>query len=107
MRLVAVRLHGNARLARHAARGLPELAFREAYTRYAKSLVAVGAGKGSDARVGLKIEVVAGANPYTDDLSGAMPVQVFYLDRGTRDGLPFLDVDAGCLVLGHGYCLPC
>lgn len=72
-------------LARHAARGLPELAFREAYTRYAKSLVAVGAGKGSDARVGLKIEVVAGGNPYTDDLSGGMPVQVFYLDAPRRD----------------------
>lgn len=65
-------------LERHAARGLPELAFREAYTRYVKALVAVGAGKGSDMEVGLHSEIVALANPYTDDLSAGLPVRVLY-----------------------------
>lgn len=65
-------------LERHEARGLPELAFREAYTRYAKALVAVGDGAGEDAEVGLHTEIVALANPYTDDLGGGFPVRVLY-----------------------------
>lgn len=65
-------------LERHAARGLPELAFREAYTRYAKALVAVGNGVGADAPVGMKTEIVALANPYTDDLSDGFAVRVLY-----------------------------
>lgn len=71
-------------LARHAARGLPELEFREAYTRYAKALVAVGDGQGADAEVGLLTEIVALANPYTDDPSGGFPVRVLY--RGAPRG---------------------
>lgn len=67
-------------LAEHAARGLPELEFREAYTRYAKALVALGGGQGTDVRTGLHIEIVALKNPYTDDLSAGLPVQVFYQD---------------------------
>lgn len=65
-------------LERHAERGLPELAFREAYTRYTKSLVAVGSGEGADSEVGLHTEIVALANPYTDDLSAGFPVRVLY-----------------------------
>jgi hypothetical protein len=65
-------------LARHAARDLPELEFREVFTRYAKALVAVGDGQGADAEVGLLTEIVALANPYTDDLSGGFPVRVLY-----------------------------
>lgn len=65
-------------LERHAARGLPVLEFREAYTRYAKALVAVGNGAGADGEVGLHTEIVALANPYTDDLSGGVPVRVLY-----------------------------
>lgn len=65
-------------LERHAARGLPELTFREAYTRYAKALVAVGDGAGSDVEVGLHTEIVALANPYTDNLSAGLPVRVLY-----------------------------
>lgn len=72
-------------LERHEARGLPVLDFREAYTRYAKALVAVGDGEGSDAQVGLKTEIVALANPYTDDLSDGFPVQVFYQGEPRRD----------------------
>lgn len=70
-------------LERHAARGLPELEFREGYTRYAKALVAVGKGKGADRPQGLHHEIVALANPYTDDLSDGFPVQVL-LDGAPR-----------------------
>jgi len=62
----------------HAERGLPDTGFAERYVRYAKSLIAVGDGAGADRDTGLEIEIVAGANPYTDDLSAGMPVQVLY-----------------------------
>lgn len=65
-------------MADHAARGLPDEGFIETYRRYAKSLVAVGEGAGQDVAIGLDIEIVALANPFTDDLSGGMPVQVLY-----------------------------
>ncbi|SFJ70311.1 DUF4198 domain-containing protein [Jannaschia pohangensis] len=64
----------------HIDRGLPQEGFKESYLRYAKALIAVGDGAGSDARRGLRAEIVAGANPYTDDLSGGLPVQVFFDD---------------------------
>lgn len=69
----------------HAARGLPETGFAETYRRYAKALVAVGAGAGADRPVGLETEIVALANPYRDDLSGGLPLQVL------RDGAPRVD----------------
>lgn len=72
-------------LERHAARGLPELEFREAYTRYAKSLVAVGDGAGADTAVGLHTEIVALTNPYTDELSDGLGVRVLL------DGKPRAD----------------
>ncbi|WP_036760445.1 DUF4198 domain-containing protein [Leisingera daeponensis] len=62
----------------HQTRGLPEAGFGEQYTRYAKSLVAIGNGSGSDAATGLETEIVALANPYTDDLSQGLPVRVLY-----------------------------
>ena len=62
----------------HAARGLPETGFKERYSRYAKSLIAIGDGAGSDRIVGLETEIVALANPYTDDLPGGLPVRVLY-----------------------------
>ncbi len=70
----------------HAARGLPATGFQETYRRYAKSLIAVGSGVGSDRVMGLKIEIVALANPYTDDLSAGLPVLVLL------DGAPRVDV---------------
>ena len=66
----------------HAERGLPDAEFPEKYRRFAKSLIAAGSGAGADERVGLRTEIVALANPYTDDLGGGLPVQVFY------DGAP-------------------
>ena len=60
----------------HLARGLPDVGFVESYRRFAKSLIAVGSGAGQDRQVGLEIEIVALSNPYTDDLSEGMAVQV-------------------------------
>ena len=64
--------------AAHESRGLPETDFVEVYSRYSKSLVAVGAGEGADFRTGLETELVALDNPYVDDVSGGMRVQLFY-----------------------------
>lgn len=66
--------------ARHRAAGHPETGFGEAYSRFAKTLIAVGAGAGADRRLGLETEIVALANPYTQDVAAGLPVQVFYGD---------------------------
>ncbi|MCU4651634.1 DUF4198 domain-containing protein [Roseibacterium sp. SDUM158016] len=63
-------------MAMHEARGLDRIDVREDYVRYAKSLVAIGHGRGQDSVVGLRTELVALANPYVDDLAGALPVQL-------------------------------
>lgn len=65
-------------LTRHNARGLPDANFKEVYSRYSKTLIGVGASAGGDVRTGLLTELVALTNPYTDDLSGGMRVQLFY-----------------------------
>ncbi|MCO6384279.1 DUF4198 domain-containing protein [Oceanicola sp. 502str15] len=62
----------------HAERGLPMETFSESYRRYAKSLMAAGDGAGTDRAMGLEIEIVAVKNPYTDDLSEGMVVDVIY-----------------------------
>lgn len=60
-----------------AARGLDQVDVEEEYIRYTRALVAVGDGAGADRPLGLRFELVALANPYTDDLSGGMPVQLW------------------------------
>ncbi len=70
----------------HKAMGHPDSAFRESYRRFAKALVGVGHARGADQQLGLEIELVALANPYTADLSGGMPVQAFL------GGAPLSDV---------------
>ncbi|KIC22384.1 DUF4198 domain-containing protein [Leisingera sp. ANG-Vp] len=62
----------------HEALGLPKAGFTEQYTRHAKALVAVGSGQGSDSNTGLETEILALANPYTDDLANGLPVRVLY-----------------------------
>lgn len=62
----------------HTNRDLPKTGFKEVYSRYAKSLVAVADGNGSDRVFGLETEIVAFANPYTDNLEGGLPIQVLY-----------------------------
>ena len=69
--------------AMQAERGLDREDVTEDYVRYAKSLVAVGHGIGADAVLGMRTEFVALANPYTDDLAGALPVQL-WLDGAPR-----------------------
>ncbi len=69
----------------HRQRGLPEEKFVERYVRYAKSLVAVGSGAGNDIETGMRTEIVALANPYTDDLADGLRVQVL------RQGQPRVD----------------
>lgn len=71
--------------ARQEARGLPDADFAETYTRYAKSLIAVGPGSGSDAETGMETEFVALANPYTDDLSNGFPVKLLYQGKPRPD----------------------
>ena len=65
-------------LPRHMARGLPLMNFEEVYSRHAKSLIAAGTGEGADREIGLETEIVALANPYTDDLSAGLPVLLLY-----------------------------
>ena len=65
-------------LTAHRTRELPEDTFREAYARFAKTLVGVGDGAGEDQRLGLETELVALDNPYTDDLSEGMRVRLYY-----------------------------
>lgn len=71
--------------ARHDARGLSRTDFKEGYWRYAKSLIGVGNGLGRDFRTGLDVEFVALDNPYTDDLSDGLRVQLFYLEDTLPD----------------------
>jgi hypothetical protein len=72
-------------MARHAARKLPESGFAEHYTRYSKALIGVGDAAGADKRFGLETELVALTNPYTDDLSAGMAVQLFLGDAPRAD----------------------
>lgn len=69
----------------HVQRRLPEDDVREMYRRFAKSLIGVGGAEGADAPVGMRVELVALANPYTDDLSGGLPVRLL------REGAPVAD----------------
>ncbi len=64
----------------HTDRGLPMTNFNEVYSRYVKTLIGVGTSAGADARVGLETELVALDNPYTDNVSAGMRIQLFYGD---------------------------
>lgn len=72
--------------ARHDARGLPRTDFGEGYWRSAKTLIGVGDANGADRRMGLIVEYVALDNPYTDDLSNGLRVQLFFRDDIIADG---------------------
>jgi len=62
----------------HQSEGLSQENVAEAYSRYAKTLVAVGSGAGSDFEAGLETEFVALENPYTDDMADGFDVRVLY-----------------------------
>ena len=65
-------------LARHQERGLSEVYFKEAYTRFSKSLISVGDGVGNDQHFGLEIELVALQNPYTLKPDDSINVAGYY-----------------------------
>ena len=52
-------------LAEHRRRGLPMTGFKEAYQRFAKSLVRLGKGGGEDRLLGMRFEWLLESNPYT------------------------------------------
>jgi len=72
-------------LAEHDARGLPRAPVRERYSRYAKSLIAVGNGAGEDFEAGLLTEIVALENPYTGEMSDGMDIRVLYQGKPRSD----------------------
>ena len=69
----------------HISRGLPKTDFVESYSRFAKSLIAIGDGEGKDVSVGHRIEIIALTNPYTDDVSNGMHVQVLMAGQPRAD----------------------
>lgn len=69
----------------HRARGLPEGDVGEVYSRYAKSLIAVGDGAGEDIEAGLLTEIVALENPYTGETSDGVDVRVLYEGKPQAD----------------------
>ncbi|WP_439154691.1 DUF4198 domain-containing protein, partial [Yoonia sp.] len=72
-------------IALHRERGLPEENFEEVYSRYSKTLFLVGEGAGADRRVGLETELVALTNPYADDVSQGVQVQLYYRENLRTD----------------------
>lgn len=72
-------------LEQHRERGLPDVGFGEGYTRFAKTLIAVDGGEGRDAPTGMPFELIARANPYTDDMTNGLPVQLLWNGRGLGD----------------------
>lgn len=71
----------------HRDRGLPDEKFSEVYSRYAKSLIALGSGAGEDREIGLETEIVALENPYTDEMSDGLDVAVFYRQAPRSDAM--------------------
>ena len=72
-------------VAQHDENGWPKEQFREAYTRHAKALIAVGEGSGADRAFGLETEFVALTNPYEKDFDGTMKVLVNYNDTPRKN----------------------
>lgn len=65
-------------LAAHAERGLAREGVTETYSRYGKSLVAVGDGAGQDRAHGLLTEIVALENPYTGETADGLDIRLLY-----------------------------
>ena len=75
-------------LEEHKKRGLPEIGFTEAYSRFGKSLVKVGSGKGADKALGLELELVMLNNPYVAN-NEAIKVQLL------EEGEPLANTQLG------------
>ena len=72
-------------LAEHEARGLSRENVRELYSRYAKSLIAVGDGAGEDFETGMETEIVALENPYTGDMADGFDIRALYQGEPLSD----------------------
>ena len=72
-------------LEEHETRGLSRDDVTEVYSRYAKSLVAVGDGSGRDVEVGLLTEITALENPYTGETSDGIDVRLTYEGQARGD----------------------
>ena len=69
----------------HEARGLLKTNVKEAYHRYSKALIGIGAAQGADQRFGLETEFVLLGNPYRDDPAQGLAVQILYRDAPRAD----------------------
>lgn len=65
-------------LDRHTERKLSRTAIKEAYARFAKSLIPVGDAEGADGFRGMELELVALTNPYTAPDADRMSVRLYY-----------------------------
>lgn len=72
-------------LAMHQSRDIPLENFDEGYTRFSKSLIAVGDGGGADRAFGFEAEIVALTNPYSDEFTGDFTATVLL------NGAPLVD----------------
>lgn len=70
----------------HDARGLSRENVSEQYSRYAKSLIAIGDGAGADIETGMVTEIVALENPYDPAVGQALSIKALY------QGNPLTDV---------------
>ena len=70
---------------KHLQSNFPKKQFKEIYSRYAKALIGSGTSVGSDQKTGLEVELVLKENPYTQDLTNGLTIELFY------KGLPRAD----------------
>lgn len=69
----------------HETRGLSRESVKERYSRYAKSLIAVGDGRGEDVNAGMVTEIVALENPYTDNMQDGLDVRALYQGKPLKN----------------------
>ena len=62
----------------HIKNKYPKIGFKEIYSRYAKALIGSGDSIGIDQRIGLELELVLLQNPYVDDLSSGLTIELLY-----------------------------
>ena len=70
---------------KHVQSNFPKKQFTEIYSRYAKALIGSGTSAGMDQKTGLEIELVLKENPYTQDITNGLTIELFY------KGLPRVD----------------
>lgn len=71
----------------HAERKLPVTPIKEAYSRFAKALVAAGKGAAADAPRGLELEIIALRNPYTAEPETSLRFEILYQGKALAQNL--------------------